>query len=334
MFRFAASYSRRALLAAAVAIVAAVSVPALAAPAEPLVTPQWLNEHRSESGPGGARHPLGDRWRRGRGLSQGAHPRRRAQRLRQGRLARDAQRRAVHAADRGRAREADRRDRHRRGQPRRDRAGGRQRHRLRLGRARLLDAEGRGPSGGVDPRRRLCRLAGGVLSGRDRQEPRRRRRSSPRRSTIRCWPRSTRWSAFATAARRCSMRGPRASSPAGRRRRRRRPTATFPARINLDSATFYDPATNRLRSKAELAAIASELPAGPVVSYCNTGHWAATNWFVLSEMLGRHGRAALRRLDGRVDRRCAPPGRLVAHPLGRCEEGARLRLLSRRVRPI
>jgi thiosulfate/3-mercaptopyruvate sulfurtransferase len=24
-----------------------------------------------------------------------------------------------------------------------------------------------------------------------------------------------------------------------------------------------------------------------VTSYCNTGHWAATDWFVLSEVLGR-----------------------------------------------
>ena len=23
------------------------------------------------------------------------------------------------------------------------------------------------------------------------------------------------------------------------------------------------------------------------MSYCNTGHWASTNWFVLSEVLGR-----------------------------------------------
>ena len=48
MFRFAASYSRRALLAAAVAIVSMVSMPAFAAPVEPLVTPQWLNENRSK----------------------------------------------------------------------------------------------------------------------------------------------------------------------------------------------------------------------------------------------------------------------------------------------
>ena len=25
----------------------------------------------------------------------------------------------------------------------------------------------------------------------------------------------------------------------------------------------------------------------PVISYCNTGHWASTNWFVLSEVLGK-----------------------------------------------
>jgi len=61
----------------------------------------------------------------------------------------------------------------------------------------------------------------------------------------------------------------------------------IPGAINLDSATFYDPASNRLRSSTELASIAQTVPGGPVLSYCNTGHWAATNWFVLSELLGR-----------------------------------------------
>ena len=61
----------------------------------------------------------------------------------------------------------------------------------------------------------------------------------------------------------------------------------IPGAINLDSATFYDPATNRLRPKEQLAKIAASLPAGPVVAYCNTGHWAATDWFVLSAVLGR-----------------------------------------------
>jgi len=57
--------------------------------------------------------------------------------------------------------------------------------------------------------------------------------------------------------------------------------------INLDHSSFYDPATNRLRPAAELARIAAQVPTGPSITYCNTGHWAATDWFVLSEVLGR-----------------------------------------------
>jgi thiosulfate/3-mercaptopyruvate sulfurtransferase len=59
--------------------------------------------------------------------------------------------------------------------------------------------------------------------------------------------------------------------------------------INLDHASFYDDAANRLRAPAELAAIAARVPTGPAITYCNTGHWAATDWFVLSEILGRRG---------------------------------------------
>jgi thiosulfate/3-mercaptopyruvate sulfurtransferase len=61
----------------------------------------------------------------------------------------------------------------------------------------------------------------------------------------------------------------------------------IPGALNIDSAEFYDPKTNRLKPKAELAVIANAVPAGGVVSYCNTGHWAATDWFVLHELLGR-----------------------------------------------
>lgn len=63
----------------------------------------------------------------------------------------------------------------------------------------------------------------------------------------------------------------------------------IPGAINLDSADFYDAAANRLRGRDELARIAQSVPEGPVLSYCNTGHWAATNWFVLLELLGRKG---------------------------------------------
>jgi len=61
----------------------------------------------------------------------------------------------------------------------------------------------------------------------------------------------------------------------------------IPGALNVDSHSLYDPKANRLKPQAELAAIFAALPDGPVMSYCNTGHWAATDWFVLSEILGR-----------------------------------------------
>jgi thiosulfate/3-mercaptopyruvate sulfurtransferase len=62
----------------------------------------------------------------------------------------------------------------------------------------------------------------------------------------------------------------------------------IPGAVSLDSARFYDSAANKLKPKAELASLAKDVPAGPAVSYCNTGHWAATDWFVLHEMLGHN----------------------------------------------
>ena len=61
----------------------------------------------------------------------------------------------------------------------------------------------------------------------------------------------------------------------------------IPGSLNVDSAGYYDAKTNKLKPKAELAALSAHVPAGPAVSYCNTGHWAATDWFVLHELLGR-----------------------------------------------
>ena len=70
------------------------------------------------------------------------------------------------------------------------------------------------------------------------------------------------------------------------------PKATNPGRIPgaqmLFQETAYDVETNKLRSVDELQTLYAAVDAGqPVISYCNTGHWAATNWFVLSEVLGR-----------------------------------------------
>jgi len=61
----------------------------------------------------------------------------------------------------------------------------------------------------------------------------------------------------------------------------------IPGALSLDSALFYDANSHRLKTPAELAKIASLIPEGPIVTYCNAGHWAATDWFVLHELLHR-----------------------------------------------
>ena len=91
----------------------------------------------------------------------------------------------------------------------------------------------------------------------------------------------------------------------------------IPGAINIDSASFYDPMTNRLRSKEQLAKIAASLPAGPVVAYCNTGHWAATDWFVLSAVLGRPD---VRLYDGSMVEWTADPRRPVASSRTRLDD--------------
>ena len=83
----------------------------------------------------------------------------------------------------------------------------------------------------------------------------------------------------------------------------------IPGAINLDSAAFYDDTSNRLKPKTELAKLAAAIPPGDVVSYCNTGHWAATNWFVLHELLGR---ANVRLYDGSMVEWAADESRQVA----------------------
>lgn len=63
----------------------------------------------------------------------------------------------------------------------------------------------------------------------------------------------------------------------------------LPGARSLDQALFYDAASNRLKPHAELKRIAARVVAdrdAKIVAYCNTGHWAATSWFVLSEVLG------------------------------------------------
>ncbi|QTD45651.1 sulfurtransferase [Ottowia testudinis] len=69
-----------------------------------------------------------------------------------------------------------------------------------------------------------------------------------------------------------------------------RAAGTLPGAVNLDSDLFFEPGSAALMDLAQLAAEADGLRSErgrPTVAFCNTGHWAATDWFVLSEVLGR-----------------------------------------------
>ena len=61
----------------------------------------------------------------------------------------------------------------------------------------------------------------------------------------------------------------------------------IPGAIQRDYAEAFEPGTGKLKAPAELEALFADIPRGPVISYCNTGHSASANWFVLSQVLGR-----------------------------------------------
>lgn len=61
----------------------------------------------------------------------------------------------------------------------------------------------------------------------------------------------------------------------------------IPGAIARDYAGAFEPGSGKLKPRSELEKIFAVVPQGPAISYCNTGHSAAANWFVLSELLGR-----------------------------------------------
>ena len=72
------------------------------------------------------------------------------------------------------------------------------------------------------------------------------------------------------------------------------PTAQVPGTIqgavSVDNGRWFKPGTSIFVSKEEARKIAAELlpdPKAETVSFCNTGHWAATDWFALSEIVGQ-----------------------------------------------
>lgn len=62
----------------------------------------------------------------------------------------------------------------------------------------------------------------------------------------------------------------------------------IPNALNLDQKANFDRTTGQLKDLDTLAEMFPEAEGDKeLISYCNTGHWAATNWFVMSELLGR-----------------------------------------------
>lgn len=83
----------------------------------------------------------------------------------------------------------------------------------------------------------------------------------------------------------------------------------LPGSINVEGAQAYDADRHGLRGRAELERLFG--PAGvegPIVAFCNTGQAAATDWFVLSEILGRPD---ARLYDGSMSEWTADPMRPV-----------------------
>lgn len=60
----------------------------------------------------------------------------------------------------------------------------------------------------------------------------------------------------------------------------------IPGAINLPHHTAFGP-DFRLKDKASLAKAFAPAKGNTAIAYCNTGHWAATDWFVLSEVLNQ-----------------------------------------------
>jgi thiosulfate/3-mercaptopyruvate sulfurtransferase len=76
----------------------------------------------------------------------------------------------------------------------------------------------------------------------------------------------------------------------------------------FDYALNLDPDTMRILPIEVLAQRFSAVGEEPLINYCNTGHTAALNWFVLSEVLGRPN---VRLFDGSMSQWSQDPRRPV-----------------------
>lgn len=65
---------------------------------------------------------------------------------------------------------------------------------------------------------------------------------------------------------------------------------TLPGAKNFDHEEWFQLNTGKLLPKKDLEALAKSaglITGDEVIAFCNTGHWSATTWFVLSQILGQ-----------------------------------------------
>jgi thiosulfate/3-mercaptopyruvate sulfurtransferase len=65
---------------------------------------------------------------------------------------------------------------------------------------------------------------------------------------------------------------------------------TLKGAVNVEHSTWFEPNSTKVVSASEAKKLVSSTNVKTdqdTVSFCNTGHWAATNWFVLSELVGQ-----------------------------------------------
>lgn len=65
---------------------------------------------------------------------------------------------------------------------------------------------------------------------------------------------------------------------------------TLKGAVNVQHSTWFEPNSTSVVSSGEAKKLLASTPVQAdqeTVSFCNTGHWAATNWFVLSELVGQ-----------------------------------------------
>lgn len=65
-----------------------------------------------------------------------------------------------------------------------------------------------------------------------------------------------------------------------------RVAGTIPTSVNIPHSALYDGSFATAEDVLALAAAAGVPADGPIITFCNTGHWASIPWFALSEVAG------------------------------------------------